>query len=200
MSRKSIIGIDEVGRGPIAGPVSVCAFRMIDLRLKISARKKDMPLRDSKKLTRLQREAWFGQIKVWQEEGKCDFCVTSVSAKEIDRNGISKAIRKALSRSLLEVSRSDFKHKILPDGGLQAPAEFKDQKTIIKGDEKEIVIALASIAAKVTRDAYMRKQAKRFPVYAFDEHVGYGTKKHYKAIKKHGISPIHRRSFLTKMR
>ena len=85
---------------------------------------------------------------------------------------------------------------VLLDGGLKAPREFIYQKTIIKGDEKELSISLASIAAKVTRDAYMTKLAKKYPAYGFEIHKGYGTKKHREAIKKHGPSEVHRMSFL----
>lgn len=87
---------------------------------------------------------------------------------------------------------------VLLDGGLKAPDEYKDQKTIIKGDEKEVCIALASIIAKVIRDRYMVKIAQKYPKYGFEEHKGYGTKKHYEAIQKSGISPLHRLCFLQK--
>lgn len=187
------IGIDEVGRGPVAGPVAVCAFRgrISDARLK----KAGLPLRDSKKLTRREREIWFSHIQAWQKEGRCDFCVTMISARSIDRIGIAKAIRRALERSLYDLEPKN-RDLILLDGGLRAPLEFKNQKTIIKGDEKETVIALASIAAKVTRDQHMFRQAKKFPEYGFEAHVGYGTPAHYRAIKRHGLTPLHRKSFL----
>jgi ribonuclease HII len=81
------------------------------------------------------------------------------------------------------------------DGGLKAPKNFKKQKTIIKGDEKEKIIAWASITAKVSRDALMRRAAKKYPQYGFEVHKGYGTVKHRQAIKRHGMSLIHRRSF-----
>ncbi len=90
------------------------------------------------------------------------------------------------------------KVKVFLDGGLRAPAHYKNQKTIIKGDEKELVIALASIVAKVTRDALLVKLGKKFPVYGFEKHKGYGTCAHYLAIKKHGITAHHRTSFLKK--
>ena len=193
---KIVIGIDEVGRGPIAGPVTVCALQLKveSLKLKVV----QIPLRDSKKLSRVQRELWFAQIKMWQREGKCDFCVSSVSAQTIDRIGIVPAINRALTRSLgvLHIRHGVYEVQILLDGGLRAPKEFKKQKTIIKGDEKEPAIALASIVAKVTRDRHMTRMAKRFPEYGFDSHVGYGTRAHYSAIKQHGLSPLHRKTFL----
>jgi ribonuclease HII len=92
-----------------------------------------------------------------------------------------------------------IRETILLDGSLYAPKEFKKQKTIIKGDEKEPAIGLASIVAKVTRDRYMLKMAGKHPLYGFENHVGYGTKKHYLAIKKHGMTDIHRKSFLKRV-
>jgi len=192
------IGIDEVGRGPIAGPVCVAAFQLRITNEELRIQKRKTPLRDSKKLTRLQREAWFVIIKGWQKEGKCDFAISYVSAKIIDRIGIAPAIKKALFRSLLQLKASSLQ-LILLDGGLKAPLEFKNQKTIIKGDEKEPAIALASIVAKVYRDRLIRKHAKTYPNHGFENHVGYGTRAHYKAIKKHGLTPLHRQSFLKRL-
>ena len=88
---------------------------------------------------------------------------------------------------------------VLLDGGLRAPKEYKNQKTIIKGDEKELAIALASIVAKVTRDELMVKLSKKYIGYGLEKHKGYGTAYHYKALKNKGLSPIHRKSFLKKL-
>ncbi len=190
---KMVVGIDEVGRGPVAGPVTVCAFVFLDQTL---AKKKNLHnSKDSKKLTEKKRNEWFVQIKEWQKEGKCDFVVTSVSAQMIDKMGIVPSVQKALNKSLTSLS-IDLSAVILLDGGLKASSEFKNQKTIIKGDEKEPVIAMASIVAKVTRDGYMRKMAKKYPKYGFEKHVGYGTKAHYEAIKKCDLSSLHRKTFL----
>jgi ribonuclease HII len=203
---KYVIGIDEVGRGPVAGPVTVGAFKLqstiYKLQIKKAEKQLKIKLKDSKKLSRIQREQWFKAIKKWKQEGVCDFTIVSVSAKEIDRIGISPAIKKCISVCLYklcpsgDISRRETSCSILLDGSLKAPKEFINQKTIIKGDEKELVISLASIVAKVTRDKYMRNQAKKYPVYGFENHVGYGTKKHYTAIQKNGLTPLHRRSFL----
>ncbi len=192
-----LIGIDEVGRGPLAGPVAVCALKLKAKSYNLKA--VPVPLRDSKKLTRAQRELWFTQIKIWQKEGKCDFAVVMISAKMIDKIGIAPAIGRALARALYRLKTIDYRLPILLDGGLRAPDEFKNQKTIIKGDESEPIISLASIAAKVTRDRYMLSQHKKFPEYGFDSHVGYGTRKHYAAIKEYGLCDLHRRSFLKKV-
>ena len=192
---RAVIGIDEVGRGPIAGPVAVGAFSVFPEGLDGEIAAFPIPLRDSKQLSRTQREAWYRRIEEWQAEGKCDFVVSMVSAGEIDAHGITRAIKKAMAESLegLEVGED---HLILLDGSLHAPAKFKHQITIIKGDEKEPAISLASIAAKVTRDRHMLRLAERYPKYGFEHHMGYGTEEHYLALKKYGLSPLHRKSFL----
>jgi ribonuclease HII len=101
----------------------------------------------------------------------------------------------ALAKSLSKIN-AGFSSQVLLDGSLKAPKEYKKQKTIIKGDEKEVVIALASIVAKVHRDKLMTRQSKKFPSYGFADHVGYGTKRHYEAIKKSGLTILHRKSFI----
>lgn len=158
-----------------------------------------MKLRDSKKLSEKQREVWLKKILVLKKEGKCDFALTYVSAQAIDKIGISKAIKKALENSLqklVDVHALHGRTRILLDGGLKAPFSFTNQKTIIKGDEKEQAIALASIVAKVSRDRLMVRMAKKHSSYGFEFHKGYGTSLHYKKLKIHGMSPIHRRTYL----
>jgi len=183
MKNKYTIGIDEVGRGPIAGPVTVCAC-MISPEIT----KKYKGIKDSKKLSEKRREEIYKEI-----QDLVQYKVMSISAKEIDEKGISFCIKKALAKSI-SIFPPDT--QVLLDGGLKAPPEFKNQKTIIKGDEKEVCIALASIIAKVTRDRYMCKMAKKYPEYGFDEHKGYGTSKHYESIQKSGLSLLHRKSFI----
>ncbi|QQR76729.1 ribonuclease HII [Candidatus Nomurabacteria bacterium] len=197
---QSIFGIDEVGRGPIAGPVAVGVFRLDieNKNFKILVKKTNLKLRDSKKLSHAEREKWFEVIKKWKKEGKCDYKVTLVSAAKIDSIGIVPAIKRALSNSIYKLKTSDYKIVLL-DGGLKAPKEFARQKTIIKGDEKEPAIALASICAKVTRDRYMDRVSKIYPKYNFYMHKGYGTKAHYEAIYRYGITDIHRKTFLKKV-
>jgi ribonuclease HII len=126
--------------------------------------------------------------------------VTSVSEKYIDSYGIVSAIQKALCLSLKKLNVDPKECLVLLDGGLHAPKEFIHQKTIIKGDEKEFAIALASVMAKVTRDRKMVQFSVKYPEYGFDTHKGYGTKKHYEGIKKHGTCDLHRISFLKKLR
>lgn len=195
---RQIIGIDEVGRGPLAGPVAVCAFMITEKsaeRFLLQKSLSKVPLRDSKKLSKIQREVWFTEIKKWQKVGKCDFVVSMVSAEKIDKIGIAPSIRFALVQSFSKL-KIKSQCDIFLDGGLKAPAEYKNQQTIIKGDEKIPVISLASICAKVMRDNYMQKMAKKYPAYGFENHVGYGTRAHYAALQKHGVTEIHRRSYL----
>jgi ribonuclease HII len=189
---KYLIGIDEVGRGPIAGPVAVGAF----VFLKNEARKFFKGVKESKQLTEEKREEWYAKILEAHKLGLINFAVTFQSKKVIDEKGISFAIKKALAMSLIKLKIKPDEALVLLDGGLKAPLEYKNQKTIIKGDIKEQVIALASICAKVSRDRKMRIWAKKYPKYRLDVNKGYGTKSHYEAIKKNGLTNLHRRSFL----
>ena len=195
---KYIIGIDEVGRGPLAGPVAVCALCICGSQPK--GRKFTMVnfrnFRDSKKLSHQQRVKWLVKINEEKEKGNIIYKVCFQSNKVIDKKGLTFAIKKALADSIKFLNINPKKCVVLLDGGLKAPAEYVNQKTIIKGDEKELAIALASIVAKETRDELMVKLAKKYSGYGLEKHKGYGTREHYKALKKKGISPIHRRRFL----
>ena len=195
---KYIIGIDEVGRGPIAGPVAVCALlcqpEFFDF-LPTNKGEKNY-IRDSKKMSRLQREKWFDFANKNKKDGICDFAVSYVSSQMIDKFGISKSIKKALEKSLEKLNVHEEAVYIYLDGGLKAPKKYKYQETIIGGDNLKPVISLASIIAKVSRDKIMRRYAKKYPKYGFEKHVGYGTKAHYEAIKNYGQTAIHRKSFI----
>lgn len=218
---KYIIGIDEVGRGPLAGPVAVCSFLIkdkdfIESCISLTDKKPALPagrlpkLRDSKKLSKKQREKWFEYLKVAKTEGLCDYAISFVSPENIDKFGIVKCIQKALNESLKKVAAQNAdenlesfvsfdsfaSYHIYLDGGLHAPSEYINQETIIRGDELHPVISLASIVAKVSRDRIMINYAKIYPEYGFEKHVGYGTKAHYSAIKTHGQTPIHRKTFI----
>jgi len=196
---KYIIGIDEVGRGPVAGPVAVGAV-LFSTENKTAMEERFSNFKDSKKLSPKKRNEWFENIKKAKNEGLLDYKVVFVDNKKIDEFGIAPSIRSCIKNSLQSLCKtSDVLHKdclVLLDGGLRAPEEFVNQKTIIKGDEKEMVIALASIVAKVTRDALMCKLAKEYPQYGLENHKGYGTKAHMTAIKNNGISEIHRKTYL----
>lgn len=188
---KWIVGVDEAGRGPLAGPVSVGVVS-IPIKTKLLFE----GLTDSKKLSEKRREEWFQKIQEWNREGKLQYAVSLVSSSIIDKKGIVFAINLGMSRCVRKLGINPKRTLVLLDGSLHAPKEFLHQRTIIKGDEKISVISLASIVAKVTRDRYMVKLAMKYPEYAFDVHKGYGTFIHRMAIKKSGISKIHRKTFL----
>lgn len=204
-----IIGIDEAGRGPLAGPVSVGVFmapKNLNKKLiKILGGK----IKDSKKLSPDQRYTIYRTLSDLKKNQTINFFVSHISNKIIDRIGISKAIQKGINAGLKYLtppslslrpshrSRRGGKENIIIrlDGLLKAPQEFKDQKTIIKGDEKDIFIACASIVAKVERDQLMTKLAKKYPDYGFEVHKGYGTAKHTNLIRNLGLSSLHRATF-----
>lgn len=198
-----IIGIDEAGRGPLAGPVSVSAFRFCVNK----AREKQAiiddifgprGIRDSKKMSPKDRERIFNKIKFLKKEKKVDFAVALQSVSVINNLGISIAIKKGVQIVLAKTSNSK-KNRVLLDGSLFAPKEFINQITLIKGDEKVPEIALASVCAKVTRDRYMVKLSKKYHKYSFEVHKGYGTASHRKAILKFGMTKVHRTLFCRKL-
>jgi ribonuclease HII len=192
-----IIGIDEVGRGALAGPVTVAAALLPKkLRLKNYAPGK---LRDSKKLSAKQRERWFVYFK---DHPKINYAVARVYPRAIERLNISKAANLAAERAFTRLVKSEkLKVKscgVFLDGGLFLGngLEPGNAKTVIKGDEKIKAVTVASIIAKVTRDRAMVRLAKTYPQYGFEVHKGYGTKKHLAAIRKYGPSEVHRLTFL----
>lgn len=194
-----IVGIDEAGRGPLAGPVSVGLFMISGDAIQMShTRRLFRGVKESKQLSATTRDMWFEKIKQAQKDGLCQYLVIFKSAHAIDTQGVAVVIRKSIAEGLKKL-KVPQDATILLDGGLQAPPHYIQQKTIIKGDEKESVIALASICAKVLRDRHMIVLAKKYPQYGFDIHKGYGTKVHREAIKKHGPSVVHRKSFLKKL-
>ncbi|MDA1334963.1 MAG: ribonuclease HII [bacterium] len=183
-AKRVFVGIDEVGRGPLAGPMVLAAVSgLTNEQLK--------GIRDSKKLTPKKREEWFRFIK---KHGT--FYRVCISNKEIDKTGISKTAKRAIRNLLTKWDEETA--TVLLDGGLMAPKKYK-QYTIIKGDEKEPLIAAASVVAKVTRDRMMVEVDSKYPQYGFARHKGYGTKIHMEAIKKHGLSDMHRASFCTRI-
>ena len=192
---KYTIGIDEVGRGPLAGPVAVCAVLVYALHYRRVAKLFPV-IKDSKKLSAKAREEWLVKIRRAEGSGLLVTAVAFVAPSVIDKKGLSSAIRTAMDKALQNIEHEAEYARVLLDGGLRAPARYENQETIIKGDEKKLVIALASIVAKVTRDARMVKLGKKFPAYGFEQHKGYGTRAHYVAIKKHGITMHHRKTFL----
>ena len=188
------IGIDEVGRGCLAGPITVVALALSKkLRFK-------NPLKDSKKLSPSQRDAWFAYIK---NEESIFYAVAHVQPSVIDRINISKSANLAATRAFEKLSTMQQldRTRVLLDGGLYLnnPALNVRPKTIIRGDEKYNVIKLASIVAKVYRDRLMARKDKQWPDYAFYRHKGYGTELHRKALKKRGPVNIHRLTFIDKI-
>jgi ribonuclease HII len=195
-NREFIFGIDEAGRGPLAGPVVVGIFAM-QKGLKIRGFPKN---KDSKKMTEEEREYWFEVFQDLQKEEEVFYKVCFGSNLDIDQKGIMHCIRKVMQQAIKHLNKKtsiDFNSKILLDGALYAPKEYLNQQTIIKGDEKETVIACASIVAKVSRDRLMKKLSRKYPVYAFEKHKGYGTKEHRLNISKYGICNLHRQSYLS---
>ena len=181
-----ICGIDEAGRGPLAGPV--CAACVV-------LKKGDVieGVNDSKKLTEKKREALYDVIK----EQALDYSIAFASEKEIDEINILQATFLAMRRAFEGLT------KVKPDialiDGNAKPGLDVTERTVVKGDAKSANISAASILAKVTRDRYMLEMAEKYPKYQFDKHKGYGTKLHYEMIEKYGICEIHRKSFLKKI-
>lgn len=179
-----VCGVDEAGRGPLAGPVCAAAV-ILPAHL-------DLPgLTDSKKLTDKRRRELFPLIK----EQAIAYGIGLASEQEIDEINILQATFLAMERALAQLS-------IRPELALIDGNREKDfgipVKTVVKGDSLSANIAAASILAKVTRDDMMLELAKQYPEYGFDIHKGYGTKAHYEVLRTHGASPVHRNSFLRK--
>lgn len=182
---KNICGIDEAGRGPLAGPVVIAAVIMPEDSM-IEG------VNDSKKVSEKKREIIYDQII----EEAISYGVAIIGQEEIDDINILNATKKGLTMSLQELTKK-------PDLILVDALEHIDTlgipyESIIKGDAKSYSIAAASIIAKVTRDRIMREWANVYPEYGFEVHKGYGTAKHIAAIKENGLCPIHRRSFTKK--
>lgn len=179
-----IAGIDEAGRGPLAGPV-VAGCCILDPEVKI------LGLDDSKKLSETKREELFVQIK----EKALAWTVCEVSSEVIDQINILEATKKAMRTCVEDISRKLRPDLLLIDA-VNLSGTGVDVVPIIKGDANSDSIAAASILAKVTRDHIMAEFDKVYPGYGFAKHKGYGTKDHYAAIREFGMTPIHRRSFL----
>ena len=186
-----VVGIDEAGRGPLAGPVAV---GVVAIPLNFS-KKFFKGIKDSKQLSLEDRELWFSLATKAKRRGELDFRASLVSEKIIDKHGISYALRLGIKRCLKSLKITEDS-QIFLDGSLKAPDKFKHQLTVIKGDEKIPVISLASIVAKVIRDRKMVKLSKKFPEFNFHIHKGYGTLMHREALKKYGFTTLHRQSFL----
>ncbi len=178
-----IAGVDEVGRGPLAGPV-VCAAVIMPLEEGKIIEGVD----DSKKLSAKKRETLAEKIK----ETALFYTIIEVDEKRIDEINILEATKEGMKKALLALEQTpDF---VLTDGNMTLDIPFK-QMSIVKGDALSYSIGAASILAKVYRDNLMDEYAKTYPVYAFEKNKGYGTAVHIAAIKEYGLCPIHRRTF-----
>ncbi len=179
---KVICGVDEAGRGPLAGPVFAAAVILPEGM-------EDIGINDSKKLSEKKRDALFEIIK----EKALAYSIASADEKEIDELNILNATFLAMKRAVEGLNiKPDM---ALIDGNRKANTGVEEM-TLVKGDSKSISIAAASILAKVSRDRYLKELDEKYPEYQFSKHKGYPTKLHYELIKEHGISPVHRLSFL----
>lgn len=180
----SICGVDEAGRGPLAGPVCAAAV-ILPAHLEIPG------LNDSKKLTDKKRRELFPIIK----EQAIAYGIGLAGHEEIDQINILQATFLAMQRAIDQLEgKADF---ALIDGNREKDFGLPVM-TVVKGDSRSANIAAASILAKVTRDDILEEQAKLYPQYGFEIHKGYGTKAHYEALRTYGPSPIHRMTFLKK--
>ena len=179
---KLLCGTDEAGRGPLAGPVFAAAV-ILDPEKRIEG------LNDSKKLTEKKREALFDEIT----EKALYYAVAMISPQEIDEINILAASMKAMADAVAAIGA--VPELVIADGNRTPPVGVPVQ-AIVKGDGKSACIAAASVLAKVSRDRYMMQMHEKYPQYRFDKHKGYPTKLHYEMIAEHGVSEIHRKSFL----
>lgn len=177
-----ICGVDEVGRGPLAGPV--CAAAVI-----LPAEFEHPVLNDSKKMTERQREKVYEELS---SDARIIWSVTLLEAEEIDRINILEASREAMRLAVRQLRQAADAALI---DGLEVPRFPIPQRALVKGDSLSLSIAAASVMAKVTRDRLMLQLAERHPEYGFDVHKGYPTPRHLEALARHGPCPIHRRTF-----
>ena len=180
MANKILAGVDEVGRGCLAGPVVSCAliFKK-SINKKILRDSKTIPFKDRIRIAEhIKKNSWYA--------------IGSASVNEIDKYNIFNATLLSMERAAKKLKKKP--HLFLIDG-THAPKKIKNSKTVIKGDQKIKCISAASIVAKVYRDLYMIKLGYRFPKYKWHKNFGYGTSQHLNAIKKFGVSSIHRKSY-----
>lgn len=192
--KQYVLGVDEAGRGPLAGPVAV---GVVMAEEGFDFLKAFPDLNDSKKISEKKRERIFEQLLLLEKTGEVRFCVKSVSAGDIDKKGITQAVKAGVHAGVQKLAPDPAGARVYLDGLLHAPEEY-EQETVVGGDALIPAIMLASVAAKVSRDRLMVKLAKDYPGYGLETHKGYGTKAHIEAIKKLGLSELHRRSFCRK--
>lgn len=179
-----VCGVDEVGRGPLAGPVVACAVIIDRTRMPVEILAQ---INDSKKLTERKRDFLFNEIKNYS-----DVSLAECNVEEIDRINILQASLLAMKKAIAGLKQQPA---IALIDGDKAPKLSCRIQTIVKGDSKSLSIAAASIVAKHYRDQLMKKHALEFPHYGWEKNAGYGTAQHLKALEIHGITPLHRLSF-----
>ncbi len=190
------VGIDEVGRGALAGPVCVGAvlypddFEWRDV-FRLITKKGKPKLKDSKQLTAQQRDMLFEHIAT---DANLRHAVAFVEATTIDKIGIVNATNEAATLAVQKLGITPARAEVLLDAGLSLPSQWS-QQSFVRGDETIPAISLASIVAKVMRDRLMEEAARIHDAYAFEQNKGYGTSAHRKAIIKSGLSPLHRKTF-----
>ena len=182
-----VIGLDEVGRGPLAGPVVSCGCYY----LHYDDLESEIPITDSKKHTSKQREKLFLFFKRLQKENRLQYHLGYASVEEIDKINILEATKLSMKRVINKFSIDN--PNLIIDGNFSL--NYKNEKSVIGGDKKSLSIATASIIAKVHRDRLMNILDNKFTYYHWKSNAGYGTKKHIEAIHKHGITLFHRKSF-----
>lgn len=190
MMEEYLIGVDEAGRGPLAGPVAV---GVVAVPLGFDIRREFPGVTDSKLLSGQKRERLFDELERRAVMGDLRFSVKLSDHRFIDDFGIVSAVRKAAWSGIRELA-DPHASVVMLDGLLRAPEEYL-QRTVIRGDLKVPLISLASIAAKVIRDRLMEDVSSEYPEYGFEQHKGYATYSHRMAIKRHGLTAIHRKSF-----
>jgi ribonuclease HII len=196
-----VIGIDEAGRGALAGPVSVGAVLMpldFDWRegFALVTRRGAPKVRDSKQLSPQQRDVLFEYIT---SHGRLKHASAFVEAETIDSIGIVNSAYEAAAKAIRELGVSPGRVSVLLDAGLRVPSRWT-QESFVRGDETIPAIAFASVVAKVTRDRFMEEMSLSYDPYHFDRHKGYGTAEHRRAIARTGLSSLHRASFCTRLR
>jgi ribonuclease HII len=186
----TVIGIDEVGRGPLAGPVVSCACIFFDYSIEQSLLSL---FDDSKKLTIKKRCEAFHKVYQLKKENKLQFSLGFANVVEIDKFNILEAAIISMRRAIQKLHYE--KANLIIDGKIDLQLPQNKSNGIIKGDQKSYSIATASIIAKMHRDRYMRYLSLKHPLYDWDKNAGYGTKKHIEQIHKNGITDHHRKSF-----
>ena len=217
ISHRFLIGVDEAGRGSLAGPVvaGACLISRVFFDSHM-ALKQSAQINDSKKLSPHTRDSQYAVMKFLRQQGLIDFSAASASVREISKFNIlgatRLAMRRAVERIIKTIEDSEFPEKLICNvfPGMSCPVKIivdgrplkpfpYEHEGFVKGDEKSLVIAMASILAKVNRDRKMEQLATSYPKYGFDQHKGYGTVDHLNALKSFGPTSVHRELFLRKI-